>query len=588
MYKAIYQAEQFIYVAGWSVDVRVKLVRTPAEVGDEGIDFDLTVGELLKKKAAEGVKVLLLVWDEKLSTEDFKAGIMHTNDVVTRDYFEGSSVECQLVSRVKFTSVLADEFVATCYAHHQKNVIVDGPVKGSELRTVVAFAGGLDITGGRYDSLDFPLWSTLNTIHQGDFYQNCIKDTNQYMGPRQPWHDCHAKIEGKAAGDIKRNFEERWYKQLPKQVSLLEGNRVDFQFDFNDHADFNWHVQVFRSITSESCNFALDRHKFLSNKEGRLLDKSIQNCLVQQIRNAKNFIYIENQYFMGSAYAWYESRDVVCNHLIPREIAQKIVNKIAAREQFKVYILVPMFPEGDPESSTVQEMLFWQRLTMDSMYRRIACAIQEFQPKSEDNPDELALPTDYLSFYCMAKQESADECPQDLQEPRPGSVPGLCRAHSHAPIYIHAKMAIFDDEYVLVGSANVNQRSMDGGRDTEIAIGAFQLNSDGVVDSKADVHMYRLALWSAHFGGYKEDFLHPESPQCLQSVRTLTQDFWQLYTSGQTPEHSDVRVLPYPIAVDPQKGAVSSLDPPFDCFPDTGGKVLGERSFLNPVKKLTT
>ena len=35
-------------------------------------------------------------------------------------------------------------------------------------------------------------------------------------------------------------------------------------------------------------------------------------------------------------------------------------------------------------------------------------------------------------------------------------------------------MMIMDDEYVLLGSANYNQRSLDGSRDTEIAIGAYQ------------------------------------------------------------------------------------------------------------------
>ena len=35
---------------------------------------------------------------------------------------------------------------------------------------------------------------------------------------------------------------------------------------------------------------------------------------------------------------------------------------------------------------------------------------------------------------------------------------------------------IVDDEYVLLGSANINQRSMEGTRDTEIAMGAYQPN----------------------------------------------------------------------------------------------------------------
>lgn len=35
---------------------------------------------------------------------------------------------------------------------------------------------------------------------------------------------------------------------------------------------------------------------------------------------------------------------------------------------------------------------------------------------------------------------------------------------------------IVDDEYVLMCSANINQRSMEGTRDTEIAMGAYQPN----------------------------------------------------------------------------------------------------------------
>jgi len=41
-------------------------------------------------------------------------------------------------------------------------------------------------------------------------------------------------------------------------------------------------------------------------------------------------------------------------------------------------------------------------------------------------------------------------------------------------IYVHAKGMIVDDEYVLVGSANINQRSLAGTKDTEIAMGAYQ------------------------------------------------------------------------------------------------------------------
>ena len=35
-------------------------------------------------------------------------------------------------------------------------------------------------------------------------------------------------------------------------------------------------------------------------------------------------------------------------------------------------------------------------------------------------------------------------------------------------------MAVFDDEYIIIGSANINQRSMDGARDSEIAVGCAE------------------------------------------------------------------------------------------------------------------
>lgn len=37
-------------------------------------------------------------------------------------------------------------------------------------------------------------------------------------------------------------------------------------------------------------------------------------------------------------------------------------------------------------------------------------------------------------------------------------------------VYLHSKLMIVDDEMVLCGSANINDRSLAGDRDSEIAI----------------------------------------------------------------------------------------------------------------------
>ena len=37
-------------------------------------------------------------------------------------------------------------------------------------------------------------------------------------------------------------------------------------------------------------------------------------------------------------------------------------------------------------------------------------------------------------------------------------------------VYVHSKYLVVDDEYLLIGSANINDRSMMGVRDSELAV----------------------------------------------------------------------------------------------------------------------
>jgi len=52
-------------------------------------------------------------------------------------------------------------------------------------------------------------------------------------------------------------------------------------------------------------------------------------------------------------------------------------------------------------------------------------------------------------------------------------------------IYIHSKLLIIDDEKVLMGSANINDRSMKGNRDSEFAvIMEEKKNTDSIMNGK--------------------------------------------------------------------------------------------------------
>ncbi|RLN28860.1 hypothetical protein C2845_PM05G25620 [Panicum miliaceum] len=57
-------------------------------------------------------------------------------------------------------------------------------------------------------------------------------------------------------------------------------------------------------------------------------------------------------------------------------------------------------------------------------------------------------------------------------------------------------MRAVDDEYIIVGSANINQRSMDGARDSEIAMGAYQPHHLAAASrpARGQVHGFRMSL----------------------------------------------------------------------------------------------
>uniref|UniRef100_A0A452YNY0 phospholipase D n=1 Tax=Aegilops tauschii subsp. strangulata TaxID=200361 RepID=A0A452YNY0_AEGTS len=264
MYNAISQARRLIYIVGWSVFHTIDLIRDGAEKAP-------SLGDLLKMKSQEGVRVLLLVWDDPTSRSilGFKMdGFMGTRDEETRRFFKHSSVQVLLCPRSagKRHSWVKQQETGTIFTHHQKTVIVDADA-GNYRRKIIAFVGGLDLCGGRYDTPGHPLFQTLQTSHKEDYY-NPNFATVDARGPREPWHDLHSRIDGPAAYDVLKNFEERWLKASKRHGikklgksnddALLKIERIhdivniDDAIYFSDNDPETWHVQVFRSIDSNS------------------------------------------------------------------------------------------------------------------------------------------------------------------------------------------------------------------------------------------------------------------------------------------------------------------------------------------------
>ncbi|VAH12735.1 unnamed protein product [Triticum turgidum subsp. durum] len=571
LYDAISNARHLVYITGWSVFPHITLLR-------ERDGKQETLGELLKRKAGEGVQVLMLVWNDVSSIDGLLAGLMDTRDEQTANYFGGSRVQCVLCPRNMHVrghifDAKTDTFV---YSHHQKAIVVDQELPPS--------SSDSDSDGRRQITLG------TGQPHGDDFSQVNFSDEDATLGkggPREPWHDIHAKVEGPVAWDVLRNFEQRWRKQGGDKDHLVDHAALEAKVAPSSWAvtlpddQEAWNVQLFRSIDNiDTVGFpdsmeATFKAGLLQDKH-RVYERSIQDAYIHAIRAAKSFIYIENQYFIGSSFQWkshdgIDPGDVGACQLIPRELSLKIVRKIEDGERFTVYIVVPMWSEGSPTGRYRQAMLDNQRRTMALMYDDIAVALQA---KRID-----ANPRDYLTFFCLGNREASNPEGgeyQPPQRPRDGTDYARAQMARRFMIYVHSKMMIVDDEYIIVGSANLNERSMAGYRDTEIAIGAYQPHriNTGAELAKGHVHGFRMSLWHEHLGKMHDDFFRPGSLECVQRVNKMADEYWSLYVGDQLKDDLPGHLLTYPVAVD-KAGTVSALTG-FEFFPDTEARVLGE------------
>ncbi|KAL2895296.1 Phospholipase D delta [Bienertia sinuspersici] len=496
---AISEAHHLVYIVGWSVYHKVRLVREPTpgktQLPNGG---DLSLGELLKYKSQEGVRVLLLVWDDKTSHSKFfinTEGVMQTHDEQTRKFFKHSSV------------------VGTLYTHHQKCVIVDTQASGNN-RKITAFLGGLDLCDGRYDTPGHRSFGT--------------------KGPREPWHDLHCKIEGPAAYDVLTNFEQRWRKatrsSLRRKIKSISHWHDDALLKIDR---ISWILSPSKCISPDDKSlWACEENdtegwqvQNLVCAKDLVIDRSIQTAYIEAIRSAQHFIYIENQYFLGSSYAWPNYKHAGADHLIPMELALKIASKIRAKEDLQSMLSslcgLRVFPP----------LLLCKKFFSGSI---IAKEIKAMNLKD-------VHPQDYLNFYCLGNREPPlDLTDSGQQISKNGDGILASQKFRRFMIYVHAKGMIVDDEYVILGSANINQRSMAGSRDTEIAMGAYQ----------------PYYTWE-HLGGLDDLFKEAENLECVRTVSNIADENWKKFVAD---DYSPLQghLLRYPVHVC-RDGKVHSL-----------------------------
>ena len=121
------------------------------------------------------------------------------------------------------------------------------------------------------------------------------------------------------------------------------------------------------------------------------------------------------------------------------------------KKKFRVIIFIPLLPgfAGNvQESSTLQIIL---KFTYKAISRNNGLSLIEKLRELLDEKDPNLF-RKYIAFFSLRNHDKLNGIP----------VTEL--------IYIHSKLMIIDDKYVIMGSANINDRSMIGDRDSEFDV----------------------------------------------------------------------------------------------------------------------
>ncbi len=227
---------------------------------------------------------------------------------------------------------------------------------------------------------------------------------------------------------------------------------------------------------------------------------------------------------------------------IPKAITDRIITKMKAGEDFHAYIVIPMFPEGDPTggAARLQRQFEWQ--TMGAMANAVANAI-----KANNSSKQW---TDFLSFYFVMNWSQGGPILMD------GSRRLRVQQNRRYMIYVHSKLMIVDDTRLILGSANLNERSLAGNRDYEICL-ALAPAPGRIDDCKSVVQGLRKTVWTQHFGVLPSGWDTPHTGGCPALCQQQARENWIFMTQGV--KSNDSHIVAFPFATDGTTFRIESL-----------------------------
>lgn len=356
----------------------------------------------------------------------------------------------------------------------------------------------------RYPSSDTSLQTVQSTMRQLSHNDSCEMEPFQVMAPTAqpttfspgfalPWGTGGAASFG---SDVPIRQAGPPLSETLGDTEILRAQRGESILQvFHPNAKI-CNVQVCRSVSMWSA--------------GVPTEASIQAAYIDIITKAKHFLYIENQFFISGV----TGNGVVSNRIL-QALVDRIERAVSEGEVFRVYVVMPLLPafEGNirsEELTNLHAVMHWQFATISRGKHSLFAALANVTPHPEN----------YVAFFGLRKY---------------GILPNGCV--STEQIYIHSKLLIADDMYAILGSANINDRSMMGDRDSEIAVIIEDMQfQDGRMNKAVHqrgvvVGALRLQLFREHLGLTDSDdsVVDPTSEQTWLAIRGISQQNTKIY-----------------------------------------------------------
>jgi phosphatidylserine/phosphatidylglycerophosphate/cardiolipin synthase-like enzyme len=260
----------------------------------------------------------------------------------------------------------------------------------------IGYCGGMNIKENDWDTNEHPVFDPRRNPHRTNKAFRLLVRDKKKSTKFLPRHDLTVRFEGPAVRDLSLNFTERWNQCVCAQRTTLRG-RI-------------W-IWLRRRLGFEPAQrlLPIPEPEIPAPPAGGQLvqiarttpcgEEGILDLYRRAIGNARRYIYIENQYFRSPT------------------LAEELKN--ACKKNPRLQLVAVVWPINDGKKSFFDPSSYWTAHTQD--------IIRQARPN-----------------FQLTRLLSADRDADGRLQ--------------YVTVDVHAKVMIVDDEWLTVGSANINER----------------------------------------------------------------------------------------------------------------------------------